>query len=354
MRMPAGIRMIIYKGRFRMADLRTNYLGLEIKSPLIASASALSKKLETIKQMEDTGLGAVVLYSLFEEEIIHESLALDHFLTRGTETFAEAITYFPELSAYNTGPENYLKLISRAKESVKIPIIGSLNGISTGGWIKYARMIEEAGADALELNMYFITTDPNLPAADLEAAQIQLISDIHKSIKIPLSVKLSPFYSSLPHFAARAVSAGAKGLVLFNRFYQPTLNIKDLEVVPALELSDSSDLLLPMRWIAILFDRVHADFALTSGVHTAEDMVKAIMAGSSVAMTASELVKNGIAQAKPMLEQFAQWMDDYGYKSVHQMLGVMSQKSVAEPAAFERANYMKALKLFDNRIMYTK
>ena len=337
-----------------MADLRTEYLGLELKSPLVASASALSKKLEYIKQMEDAGLGAVVLYSLFEEEIIHESLALDYFLTRGTESFAEAITYFPELEAYNTGPENYLKLISRAKEAVKIPIIGSLNGISTGGWIKYARMIEEAGADALELNLYFVTTNPDLPAQDLETAHIQLISDVRKSIKIPLAVKLSPFYTSLPHFAARAVSAGAKGLALFNRFYQPNLNITELEVAPALELSDSSDLLLPMRWIAILFDRIQADYALTSGVHTAEDMVKAIMAGSSVAMTASELVKNGIARAKPMLEEFAQWMDDYDYKSVHQMRGVLSQKSVAEPAAFERANYMKALTLYDNRIMYTQ
>ena len=337
-----------------MADLRTKYLGLELKSPLVASASALSKKLEHIKQMEDAGLGAVVLYSLFEEEIIHESLALDHFLTRGTESFAEAITYFPELSAYNTGPENYLKLISRAKESVKIPIIGSLNGISTGGWIKYAKMIEEAGADALELNLYFITTDPLLPASELEAAQLQLIADIHKSIKIPLAVKLSPFFTSLPQFAASAVNAGAKGLVLFNRFYQPNLDITKLEVVPELELSDSSDLLLPMRWIAILFDRVQADYALTSGVHTAEDMVKAIMAGSSVAMTASELVKNGIARAKPMLAEFNQWMDDHDYKSVEQMRGVLSQKSVAEPAAFERANYMKALTLYDNSIMYTK
>lgn len=337
-----------------MADLRTKYLGLELNSPLVASASALSKKLEHIKQMEDVGLGAVVLYSLFEEQIIHDSLALDHFLTRGTETFAEAITYFPELESYNTGPENYLKLINHAKESVKIPIIGSLNGISTGGWIKYAKMIEEAGADALELNLYFVTTDPKLPAAELEAAKLQLIADVHKSIKIPLAVKLSPFFTSLPQFAASAVSAGAKGLVLFNRFYQPNLDIVKLEVVPELELSDSSDLLLPMRWIAILFDRVQADYALTSGVHTAEDMVKAIMVGSSVAMTASELVMNGIARAKPMLEEFNQWMDDYDYKSVEQMRGVLSQKSVAEPAAFERANYMKALTLYDNRIMYTR
>ncbi len=337
-----------------MADLRTKYLGLELNSPLVASASALSKKLERIKQMEDAGLGAVVLYSLFEEQIIHDSLALDHYLTRGTESFAEAITYFPELETYNTGPENYLKLISQAKEAVKIPIIGSLNGVSPGGWIKYAKMIEEAGADALELNLYFVTTDPKLSAAELEQAKLQLIEDVHRSIKIPLAVKLSPFFTSLPQFAASAVSAGAKGLVLFNRFYQPNLDILKLEVVPELELSDSSDLLLPMRWIAILFDRVQVDYALTSGVHTAEDMVKAIMAGASVAMSASELVKNGIARAKTMLEEFNQWMDDYDYRSVEQMRGVLSQKSVAEPDAFERANYMKALTLYDNSIMYTR
>lgn len=337
-----------------MADLRTKYLGLELTSPLVASASALSKKLDNIKQMEDAGLGAVVLYSLFEEQIIHDSLALDHFLTRGTESFAEAITYFPELSAYNTGPENYLKLIRQAKEAVKMPVIGSLNGISTGGWIQYAKLIEEAGADALELNLYFVPTDPNLPSAELEAAKLQLIADVHKSIKIPLAVKLSPFFTSLPHFAASTVSAGARGLVLFNRFYQPNLDITNLTVVPELELSTSSDLLLPLRWIAILFDRVHADFALTSGVHTVEDMVKAIMAGASVAMTASELVKHGIARAKPLLAEFNQWMDDYDYRSVEQMRGVLSQKSVAEPAAFERANYMKALTLFDNSILYSK
>jgi dihydroorotate dehydrogenase (fumarate) len=334
-----------------MADLKTTYLGLELKSPLVASASALSKKLDNIKLMEDAGLGAVVLYSLFEEEIIHDSLALDYFLTRGTESFAEAITYFPELPAYNTGPENYLKLIRRAKESVKIPVIGSLNGVSSGGWIKYAKMIEEAGADALELNMYFLSTDPNLPSSDLEEAKLKFIEDVHKSIKIPLSVKLSPWYTSLPHFAEKVVDAGAKGLILFNRFFQPDLDIIKLEVVPIHDLSESHDMLLPLRWIAIMFDRIHADFALTSGVHSGEDVVKAVMAGSNVAMTASELLKNGIARAKPMLEEFAKWMDEHEYKSVHQMRGVLSQKSVAEPAAFERANYMKSLLLYDTRIM---
>lgn len=336
-----------------MAELKTKYLGLEVKTPLVASASALSKKLDNVKEMEDAGLGAVVLYSLFEEEIIHESLALDHFLTRGSESFAEAITYFPDLGNYNTGPDKYLKMISNAKEAVDIPVIGSLNGISTGGWIKHAKLIEEAGADALELNMYFLPSDPKLTADELEKAQIELVKDIKKSIKIPLAVKLSPFYTSIPHFAGAVAAAGAKALVLFNRFYQPDLNITDLEVVPKLELSTSADLLLPMRWIAILYDRIHTDFALTSGVHTAEDIVKAIMAGASVAMTASALVKHGIRRASSLIEELAQWMNEYDYKSVDQMRGSLSQKKVAEPAAFERANYMKALTLFDNRIMYT-
>jgi len=336
-----------------MAELKTKYLGLEVKTPLVASASALSKKLDNVKEMEDAGLGAVVLYSLFEEEIIHESLALDHFLTRGSESFAEAITYFPDLGNYNTGPDKYLKMISNAKEAVDIPVIGSLNGISTGGWIKHAKLIEEAGADALELNMYFLPSDPKLTADELEKAQIELVKDIKKSIKVPLAVKLSPFYTSIPHFAGAVAAAGAKALVLFNRFYQPDLNITDLEVVPKLELSTSADLLLPMRWIAILYDRIHTDFALTSGVHTAEDIVKAIMAGASVAMTASALVKHGIRRASSLIEELAQWMNEYDYKSVDQMRGSLSQKKVAEPAAFERANYMKALTLFDNRIMYT-
>lgn len=336
-----------------MADLKTKYLGLDVESPLIASASALSKKLDNIKAMEDAGLGAVVLYSLFEEEIINEELALDHFLNRGSESFAEAITYYPDLQNYNTGPDNYLKLIRNAKEAVDFPVIASLNGVSTGGWIKYAQLMEEAGADALELNMYFVAADPDISSETLETAHLELVSDVRKSIRIPLSVKLSPFYSSLPHFAAALTRAGAKGVVLFNRFYQPDLDIEDLKVVPKLELSSSSDLLLPLRWIAILYDCVQTDFALTSGVHTAEDIVKALMAGATVAQTASALIRHGIGFAAGLIEELAQWMNDYDYKSVDQMRGALSQKNVAEPAAFERANYMKALTLYDNRIMYT-
>jgi dihydroorotate dehydrogenase (fumarate) len=328
-------------------------MGLDVSSPLVASASALSKKLDHIKQMEDAGLGAVVLYSLFEEEITHESLALNHYLVRGTDSFAEAMTYFPDLGQYNTGPEKYLELISQAKKAVGMPVIGSLNGVTSGGWIKYAKMMQEAGADALELNMYFLPTDPRLSAEEVEKEQIELVTQVRKSIKIPLAVKLSPFYTSLPNFARALSQAGANALVLFNRFFQPTLDIESLEVVPWLELSDSADLLLPLRWIAILFDRMPLQYALTSGVHSGEDAVKALMVGAQVAMTASALVRGGIGAAEGILAELNDWMDEHEYQSVDQMRGSLSQKSVAEPAAFERANYMKALTLYDNRIMYT-
>jgi dihydroorotate dehydrogenase (fumarate) len=328
-------------------------MGLEVSSPLVASASALSKKLDHIKQMEDAGLGAVVLYSLFEEEITHESLALNHYLVRGTDSFAEAMTYFPDLGQYNTGPEKYLELISQAKKAVGMPVIGSLNGVTSGGWIKYAKMMQEAGADALELNMYFLPTDPRLSAEEVEKEQIELVTQVRKSIKIPLAVKLSPFYTSLPNFARALSQAGANALVLFNRFFQPTLDIESLEVVPWLELSDSADLLLPLRWIAILFDRMPLQYALTSGVHSGEDAVKALMVGAQVAMTASALVRGGIGAAEGILAELNDWMDEHESQSVDQMRGSLSQKSVAEPAAFERANYMKALTLYDNRIMYT-
>lgn len=333
-----------------MPDLRTKYLGLDLKNPLIASASALSKKLANIKKMEDAGIGAVVLFSLFEEEITHESLELDYFLSRGTESFAEAITYFPDFDHYNLKPEKYLSLIRQAKESVDIPVIGSLNGISSGGWIKYAGLIQEAGADALELNLYFVPTDADIDSQELETAYLKVIEDVRREIKIPLAVKLSPFFSSLPNFAAKAVQAGADGLVLFNRFYQPDLDIDALEAKPFLELSTSSDLLLPLRWTAILYDRIKADLALSSGVHTGRDMVKAIMAGSSVVMSASGLVAQGIARAAGMLKEFEDWLTAHDYESVQQMRGVLSLKSIDHPAAFERANYMKALTIYDNRL----
>jgi len=299
--------------------------------------------------MEDAGIASIVLYSLFEEEITHESLALDYFLSWGTESFAEALTYFPDLDNYNIGPEKYLGFISKPKESVQIPIIASLNGISSGGWIEYAKLIEQAGADALELNLYYVSTDLDVAGVKLEKAYVELVGNIRKEIEIPIAVKLSPFFTSFSNTAAGLVGAGANGLVLFNRFYQPEINLEDMRVKPTLELSTPSDLLLPLRWTAILYKKVNADLALTSGVHSGKDIVKSLMAGASVVMSASELVKNGIDRAKSLLQEFSNWMDIHEYESVDSLRGVLSQRSVAQPAAFERANYMKALTLFDNR-----
>jgi len=331
-----------------MAKLNTRYLGLEIKNPLIASASALSKNLDNIKKMEDSGLGAVVLYSLFEEEITHESKALNHFLIRKEESFWEAVTFYPDLENYNVGPEKYLNVVRSAKEAVNFPVIGSLNGVSTGGWIRYAKLIEEAGADALELNLYYLPTNPDFDTATLEEAQIQLVKEVQKSIKIPLAVKLSPFYTSLPNFTASLSDAGAHALVIFNRFYQPDFNLERLEVIPNLTLSTSADILLPLRWTAILYDRIKPQIALTSGVHTPEDIAKAVLAGAHAVMTTSELIVNGISKASEMIAGFSDWMTAHEYKSVDEMRGSMSQKNVENPAAFERANYMKALTLYDN------
>ena len=333
-----------------MTDLSTTYLGLTLKNPLVASASPFSKKIDTLRQLEDAGLSAVVMHSLFEEQITHESNELDHFLSAGTESFAEAITYFPDLANYNLTPDAYLDLIRKAREAVQIPVIASLNGISSGGWVKYAQKIEQAGASALELNLYFLPTDPNLSGAELEEEYLRLVRDVRAKIKIPLAVKLSPFYTAIPQIAKRMADAGAGGLVLFNRFYQPDLDLEKLEVTPRLKLSTSDDLLLPLRWIAILHGRVKADLALSSGVHTGRDLVKAVLAGANVAMTASALVANGPAHAGKILKEAEGWMTEHEYSSVRQMSGSMSQKNVAEPAAFERANYMKALQTYDDRM----
>jgi len=333
-----------------MPDLKTKYLGLELKNPLVASASALSKKLSNIKAMEDAGLSCVVLYSLFEEEINHESLELHHFLSRGTESYAEALTYFPEFENYNTGKDRYLKLITDAKKSVDIPIVGSLNGISNSGWIEFANEIEKAGADALELNIYYLSTDKEITSEDLEASYIDLVKTVCASVNIPVAVKLSPYFTSLPNLANAITQAGAAGLVLFNRFYQPDIDVENLSVNPTLHLSTSEDLLLPLRWTAILFDRIKTDIALSSGVHTSEDLVKAIAAGASVATMASELVGYGIQRAVTILQEFSNWMDANNYGTMEKLRGILSQNSVKFPAAYERANYMKALTLFDNDI----
>lgn len=335
-----------------MIDLSTKYLGMQLKNPLVASASVLSKKIENIQKLEEAGVSAVVLYSLFEEQITQESLSLNYYLERGTEAHAEAITYFPEMPSYNLEPDKYLEHIQKAKQVVDIPIIASLNGVSENGWIKYAKLIEEAGADALELNIYYLSTSTYIDSNMLEEAYLQLVKNVSESITIPLAVKLTPFITSLPNFGEMLISNGAQGLVMFNRFYQPDLDIENLEVVPALDLSTSKDLRLPLRWIAICYDRLKADLALSSGIHNGTDIIKAMMAGASVAMTASELVGNGIQRARSMLDEMITWMQTHDYDSIAQMQGSMSQRSVQDPAAFERANYMKALSLYDNDFRY--
>jgi len=326
-----------------MVDLTTSYLGLSLKNPLVASASPLSKNIDTALQLEEAGVSAIVMYSLFEEQIIQEGLKLDRDLSRGVESYAEALSYLPDYGLYSIGPEKYLDHLSKVKQMVKIPVIGSLNGVSTGGWVDYAKKIEQAGADALELNLYDLATDPNLTSAQLEDSYITLVGDIRKQLRIPLAVKLSPFFTSLPYFARHLVEAGANGLVLFNRFYQPDFDLDELHVVPNLVLSNSHELRLPLRWIAILYGRVQADFALTSGVHTAVDVIKALMAGASVAMVASEFLQKGTARASEILTEVEAWMDEREYVSVTQLKGSMSQQSVSDPSAFERANYMAVL-----------
>lgn len=335
-----------------MVDLTTSYLGLALKNPVVASASPISKKLDGIRKLEDAGAAAVVMYSLFEEQIVHESLALDHFLNRGTDTYAESLTYFPDLQHYNVGPEEYLELIRKAKKAVNIPVIGSLNGVSTGGWIDYAKRIEEAGADALELNVYYVATDINLTSQELEQNYVDLVKDVRSQVKIPLAVKLSPFFTALPNMANRLVQAGVNGLVLFNRFMQPDLDIETLEVTPNLILSNSNELRMPLRWVAILYGRIQADMALTTGVHTAQDVLKSVMAGASVTMLASALLTHGVKHVSDILNDMQMWMQTFEYESVQQMKGSMSQRAVAEPAAFERANYMKALTSFDVRSIH--
>jgi dihydroorotate dehydrogenase (fumarate) len=331
-----------------MPDLTTTYLGLQLRNPLVASASPLSKKVDTVRRLEDAGAAAVVMYSLFEEQITHESQELDHYLERGTHSYAESLSYFPDLGSYNLGSEPYLEHLHRVKRAVDIPVIGSLNGISSGGWVQYAQRIEQAGADALELNIYYLPTDPSLSGAELEEEYVKLVRDVRATVKIPIALKLSPFFTSLPHIARRFVEAGANGLVLFNRFYQPDFDLEELEVIPNLELSTSHELRLPLRWIALLYGRIETDFALTSGVHTVQDVLKAVMAGASVAMTTSALLEYGIGRLTHILTDLQAWMEEHEYESVTSMKGSMSQRAVAEPAAFERANYMKVLNAFNS------
>ncbi|HEX4901058.1 MAG TPA: dihydroorotate dehydrogenase-like protein [Pyrinomonadaceae bacterium] len=324
-------------------SLTTNYLGLALKNPIVVSACPLSHNIDSIRRLEDAGASAVVMYSLFEEQITFDSFYIDYYLQKGTNSHAESLTYFPEMDQYNVWPDEYMNLIRRAKEAVDIPIIGSLNGVSTGGWTDYAGLIEDAGADALELNVYYVPTSVELSGHEVECIYLDLLSQVKASVSLPIAMKLSPFFSSTANMAKRLVEKGADGLVLFNRFYQPDLDLESLSVTPRLVLSNSNELRLPLRWVAILYGRLNADLAITSGVHTAEDVLKGLMAGAKVTMMASELLQNGVRRIKEILKDMEQWMDEREYASVSQMIGSISQQHCAEPAAFERANYMKTL-----------
>ncbi|HEY9188860.1 MAG TPA: dihydroorotate dehydrogenase-like protein [Bacteroidota bacterium] len=327
-------------------DLTTKYLGLDLKNPIVPSAGPLSKSLDNVRILEDSGASAIVMFSLFEEQIAHEAAELEHYLSYGTESYAESLTYFPSPSEYNLGPDEYIELIHKIKQSVNIPVIGSINGITTGGWLEYAKKIEQAGADALELNIYYIPTDLKLTSLDVENRYIEILSALKQIIRIPIAVKLSPYFSSFANFASRLVNAGADGLVLFNRFYQPDINLESLEVEPNITFSSSNEIKLPLRWIAILYSRLKCSFAATSGVYTPEDAIKLLMVGSDVVMMCSALLKNGPRYLKSVLDGIDKWMFEHEYTSVQQMKGSMSQKSILDPAAFERANYMKALNRF--------
>jgi len=324
-------------------DLSTTYLGLTLKNPLVASASPLTEDLGNVRRMEDAGAAAVVMHSLFEEQITLESHELDRYLSHGTESFAESLSYFPDLTDYNLGPDKYLEHLRRVKAAVGIPVIGSLNGVSTGGWIRYAKMMQEAGADALELNVYFIPTDSTLTSAQVEQMYLDLVRDVKAMLKIPVAVKLGHAFTTMANMARRLDQAGANALVLFNRFYQPDFDLEKLEAVPTLTLSSSYELLLRLHWVAILYGHVRADLAVTGGVHTALDVLKAMMAGARVAMMTSALLRNGIGHLRTLPASLVAWMEEHEYTSIRQMQGSMSYRSVANPAAFERANYMKVL-----------
>ncbi len=328
-------------------NLETTYLGLSLKNPLVPSASPLSSDVDTVKKLEDSGASAVVMYSLFEEQITQENRALDHFLNSASDSYAEALSYFPEPDEYhNLHAEEYLEHIRDLKNAVDIPVIASLNGVSEGGWMSYAKNMQEAGADALELNIYYIAGDPTMTAADVENMYIKDLKAVKETVDIPISVKVGPYFSSFGNMAARFEKAGAEGLVLFNRFYQPDINLEDLEVKPSLELSSSFEKRLPLRWIAMLRPHLKCSLAATTGIHTAEDVIKMTLAGADVSMMASVLLFQGPSVLKTILKEMAEWMEEKEYQSLEEMKGAMSSASVADPSSFERANYIKILQGF--------
>jgi dihydroorotate dehydrogenase (fumarate) len=330
-------------------DLSTTYLGLKLKNPLVASASPMCEDIGNLRRMEDSGAAAVVLQSLFEEEIEIESEELDRYMDLGSEISAESVTHFPELTRRVAGPDAYLEHIQKAKQAVKIPVIASLNGTSKGGWLRYAKQMQQAGADALELNIYYIPVDPKITSDQVERSYVELVEAVKAEVRIPVAVKLGPYFSSLANMAGKLDAAGANGLVLFNRFYQPDFDLESLEVVPNLILSNSHELLLRLHWIAVLYGGVKADMALTGGVHSAADVIKAMMAGARVAMMTSALLKRGISYLDTLATELLIWMGEHEYDSIKQMQGSMSRNAVPQPKAFERANYVKVLSSYAMR-----
>ncbi len=326
-----------------MVDLSTSYMGLSLQCPLVAGASPLSSDVSTIRQMEDHGAAAVVLHSLFEEQISFEAAELDYHLSHGTESFAEATSYFPDQGDYRLGPEEYLNHISKAKDAVSIPVIASLNGCTAGGWTKHAKLMQEAGADAIELNVFFFASDPNIPGPEVEQRYVDILKAVKSCVSVPVAMKLSPYFSSMSAVAKRLDDSGADGLVLFNRFYQPDIDLETLTVGPNLVLSTSYEMRLPLRWIAILHGRLEASLASSTGVATGTDVLKMVMAGADATQVVSALLKNGIEELNVMRTEICEWMEEHEYESIEQMKGSMSARSVANPAAFERANYMKTL-----------
>jgi len=333
-------------------SLHTKYLGLDLKNPLVASSGPLTGRIDTLKKLEEAGAAAVVLPSLFEEEIVREGVEIAMLYDYQNEGFGEAQTYLPEMENYNTGPETYLQLVRQAKQSLTIPVIGSLNGTSNGGWIHYGRMIEEAGADALELNIYYLAADPEMTAQQVENQYLELVASVRGAVSIPLAVKIGPFFSSMANMAKRLFHAGADGLVLFNRFIQPDIDLDTLTVEPRLVLSSRDELWLPLRWIAILRSYFNQSLAATRGVHTPEDVIKLLLAGADVTMTTSGVLKHGPGLISDLLVGLRTWLEEKEYVSVEQMKGSMSQRNCPDPGAFERANYVKTIQSYSSQMTW--
>ncbi len=327
-------------------DLSTTYLGLRLRSPLVASSGPLTARIDSLRALEQSGIAAVVLPSLFEEQVEHEDAQADRLDELGANSNPEATSYFPDMADYESIADRYVRHVEEAKKALSIPVVASLNGVTPGGWVRYARLLERAGADALELNLYGVAADLDVTGREVEDDQVELVALIHASLSIPLAVKIGPYYSALAHQAARFVDAGAAGLVLFNRFYQPDIDPRTREVSSTLVLSSSAELRLPLRWTAILSGRIEASLAVTTGVHTGADAARCLLAGADVAMMTSALLEHGPEHVEAVERELVEWAAESGFQSVQQLRGSVSQRHVADPSAFERANYMAALTAF--------